>query len=131
MMDSQAKQDGFESLMGELSGALADIVVAMQQKSEGTDEISSTLADLVAAIESKATGKSMEQIAQAIKAIRIESPAITVNVNPTPIQNIVQPAVVQIIERVQPGDYKLTVSYDNRDRITEAFISKIHNTSKE
>lgn len=115
----------FESLMAELSGALADMVVAMQAKKDGTDEISATLVDLVAAIESQSSGKSIESVALAIKAIRIEAPKVTVNVSPTPIQNIVQPAPVQILERVQPGDYRLTVKYDNHDRITEALISKV------
>lgn len=120
----EQKLQAFEALMSELSGALADIVVAMQAKKDGTDEISATLVDLVSAIESQPAGKSIESIVQAIKAIRIEAPLVTVHVNPTPIQNIVQPAAVQILERVQPGDYMLTVKYDNHDRITEARISR-------
>lgn len=121
----EQKLQAFEALMSELSGALADIVVAMQAKKDGTDEISATLVDLVSAIESQSAGKSIESIAQAIKAIRIEAPPVTVNVSPTPIQNIVQPATVQILERVQPGDYRLTVKYDNHDRITEALIGRV------
>lgn len=114
----EAKMQAFEDLMAEVSGALADIVVSLQEGKSGTDEICATLVDLAQVIGSKSKDGSMDSIAQAIKSIRIDSP-VTVNVSPTPIT--VTPTV-QIIER--SGDYKLTVKYDNHDRITEAFISR-------
>lgn len=121
-MTSEQKLQAFESLLAELSGALADIVVAMQAKTDGTDEISATLVDLVTAIEGQTAGKSIDAIAQAIKDIRLEAPLVNVNVSPTPIT--IQP-VVQVLERIQPCDYKLSVKYDNHDRITEALISRV------
>lgn len=120
MMDEQLK-----SLVSEFSAAIADMVVAMQEKKAGTDEISASLADIGAALDSLAKGASTEKLIEAVKGIRLQLPDVHINVSPTPIQNIVQPATVQILERVQPGDYKLSVTYDNHDRIVEALISRV------
>lgn len=114
-------EEQLKSLMFEFSAALEGIVVALQEKNAGTEEISATLADMVIAIEAKKS-QPLNELVDAIKAIKI---------NPTPIQNIVQPAPVQILERVQPYDYKLTgVKYDNFDRVVEALFIKIPNSSK-
>ena len=121
-------EDQIKSMMSEFSSALADMVVAMQEKKAGTDEISATLADIVTAIEANKS-QPLNEIVTAIKAIRLEAP---INVGPTPIQNIVQPAPVQILEREQPSSYKLTgVKYDNFDRVIEALIEPVASNSIE
>lgn len=100
--------------MSEVSTAIADMATAIEEGRAPVEEIGSALADLVAMLESKSP---VDQIAEAIKGIRIES---VVNVSPTPIT--ITP-MVQVIE--QRGDYKMTVKYDSYDRITEALISRI------
>lgn len=123
-MTPDKKLEAFEALLNEISGGLADVVEAMKDKSEAgaMEEISSTLVEMKEVIEAATKNKSYDGLVAAIKAIRIQSSAVTVNVNPTPIT--ITP-VVQIIERVQPGNYRLSVSYDRQDRIIEALISKV------
>lgn len=123
-MTPEAKLQAFETLFGEVSAGLSDVVESMKAGQESTAEIGNTLADMLALMESRKEGKSLTELADAIKAIRINvaAPNVRVDVSPTPVT--ITP-VVQIIERVQPGDYKLAVSYDDMDRITSATISRV------
>ena len=127
-MTADEKLEASQSLLSEISAGLAEIVEAFSTRQTSADEMASALADIAGAIEAYKAQPLTELIA-AVKSIRITAPAVTVknevNVNPTPIHNNLPAPVVQIIERVQPGDYRLTVKYDNHDRITEALISKI------
>lgn len=115
--------DKTAAFMDEVGAALADIVAAMQDRTVSSDQIGSALADLAAAVESSSKSTSVEDITAAIRAARIDAPIVNVNVNPTPIT--VSPAKVEIIERASPSDYRLSVTYDNRHRITEAVIRRI------
>ena len=105
-MDAQ-----LQNLIVEMSAALADIVTAMNEKTQSSDQISSALADIVQALEIKSEGTSLDNIAKAISKIRP--------------QIVVQPAevVVQVIE----GEFTYTgkFNYDNFDRITDFSIKKI------
>ena len=94
-MTPEQKLEAFETLMGEVSGALADVVVALQTQSEksGMDEVGSALADIVAALEKP---QPVQDIVAALKALRIEAPVVNVTVSPTPIQNVIQPAPVTV-----------------------------------
>lgn len=102
---SEQKLQSFELLMGEVSGALADVVTALQARSEDSalNDISSSLADLVATLE-KRSAQPMGELVAAIKALRIEAPAVNVTVSPTPIQNVIQPAPVKV--EIMPADNK-------------------------
>lgn len=113
--------DKTAAFMDEVGAALADIVAAMQDRTVSSDQIGSALADLAAAVESSSKSTSVEDITAAIRAARIDAPIV--NVNPTPIT--VSPAKVEIIERASPSDYRLSVTYDDRHRITEAVIRRI------
>lgn len=86
-MTPEKKLEAFESLLNELSGGLADVVEAMKDKSEAgaMEEISATLVDMKEVIEAATKSKSYDGMVAAIKAIRIQSSAVTVNVSPTPI----------------------------------------------
>jgi hypothetical protein len=112
------KADAFEALLNEMSTALADVVDAMQSGQESQSEIATTLVDLLQLLESRKPDTSMADMCDAIKNLRIKASDVTVQVNPTPIT--VAPPVVQIIERVQPGAYEVTFTYDNHDRLETA-----------
>lgn len=113
-MTSDEKLQAFEVLMSEISTAIADMATAIEEGRAPVEEIGSALADIVEMLESKSPA---DQIAQAIKGIRIES---VVNVSPTPIT--ITPTV-QVLSR--PSNYKMTVKYDLQNRITEALVSRI------
>lgn len=125
-MTPEDKLQAFETLFGEISAGLADVVETMKTSQESTSEIGSVLADMLVLMESRKEGRSLTELADAIKAIRINvaAPVVNVDVRPTPIQNNVTP-VVQILERVQPGDYKLKVTYDIYNRVDECFLSRV------
>lgn len=125
-MTPEDKLQAFETLFDEISAGLADVVGTMKTSQESTSEIGSVLADMLVLMESRKEGRSLTELADAIKAIRINvaAPVVNVDVRPTPIQNNVTP-VVQILERVQPGDYKLKVTYDIYNRVDECFLSRV------
>jgi len=99
-----------QELLAEVSAALADMVTAMNEKTQSSDQISSALADMAEALDGKSQGKSLESIAKAISALR---PQIVVQ--PAPV-------VLQVIE----GEYIFTgkLIYDNFDRISDFSIKK-------
>lgn len=111
-MEADKKLQAFETLMGELSSALADMVEAMQNKQAGTDEISATLVSMLEAIEAKNKGRPMDEVVAAIKGLRLQASEITVNVSPTPIT--IQPPATSF------SDFELKCTYDNYDRLTSA-----------
>ena len=100
-MTPEQKLEAFETLMGEVSGALADVVSALQQQNESTalDEIASALADMALALEKR---QPVQDIVAAIKALRLEAPVVNVTVSPTPIQNLIHPAPVKV--EIMPAD---------------------------
>lgn len=102
-MNADQKLQAFETLMGEVSGALADAVTALQQRSEDSslNDIASSLADVVEALEKR---QPIDDMVAALKALRIEAPTVNVTVSPTPIQNVIQPAPVQV--EIMPSDTK-------------------------
>lgn len=87
-MTTDEKLQAFEGLLNEVSGALADLVAAAQDKRENTslDEISNSLTDICVAIEARAKGQPLAELTAALKGLRIEAPAVNVIVQPTKIQ---------------------------------------------
>lgn len=123
-MDAQTQ--AFESLIDELSATLADVVDSMKSGHDSLSEIGTTLVDVLEVLQARKPS-DFSPLVSALRDLRInvQAPSVAVNVSPTPIQNIIQPATVQIIERVEPGDYRLTVKYDQMNRITEALVSRV------
>lgn len=126
-MSADQKLHAFENLMSEVSGALADLVSAMQDKSEhdALDAISGSLADMVSAME-KRTSAPIGELIAAIKALRLAAPAVNVThdiqVSPTPIQ--VLPAPVQIMP-AKSCDYEVVPTYDLYGAITKMLITRV------
>lgn len=114
-MITEGKAQAFEALLDELSTALADMAQAMTSGQESNAEIATALADMVALLEArKGDGSPISSLTEAIKSLR----DVTVNVSPTPVT--VAAPVVQIIERVQPGEYEMRFTYDRHDRLETA-----------
>ena len=135
-MSTDAKLDAFELLMLEMSAAMADIVENLQQGRSSNDEISTTLVDMLELMAKRHEGPNpIEGLTAAIQALRLDvAPAQvtvqnTVQVMPTPIENIVHvaPAAIQVIERALPVDYELLCTYDSHNRITRAVIARLPN----
>jgi septal ring factor EnvC (AmiA/AmiB activator) len=112
-VDTEHKLAAFQDLMNEVSTALADMLDAMKDKQSTTDEISNTLIDLKDAIEASQDGKGLQSVVAAIKALKLTAPA----------------PVVQLLEREPGGDYRLSVTYDEHDRITSALITRVSKPS--
>lgn len=110
--------EALDTLMNEISAALADVVQAMQAGQESQSEIATSLVELVQLMEARKTATPITELVDAIKAIRITAPDVTVNVSPTPI-NMAAP-VVQVIERATPGEYEMRFTYDHLDRLQTA-----------
>ena len=121
MMGADSKIEASQELLDQISAAMADLVACANEKQKGIDEIASIMADILKVIESRKSGVGVEDMIKAIKSIKIEP---SINVNPTPINNIIQPSEVKIMDRMQ-CDYKLNLKYDSFDRITEATIKMI------
>ena len=133
-MDDQAPLTAVESLLTEVSGALADLVQAAHDGQANSAEISATLIDLLAVLARRpdpvvADPARHTELVEAIRAIRLDKlPAATVTVqntvqvDPTPIENTIHvaPSVIQVIERAMPVDYDMDVDYDTQGRITRA-----------
>lgn len=132
-MTADEKLAAFESLMGEASSAIADMAETIKAGQGTHDEIAATLADVAAALEAR-KALPLQDLIAAVRALRITAPAVNVTnditVSPTPIQNIVQPAPVQIIERATPFDYKVTPSYDRHGVITDMLITRVQSSLK-
>lgn len=120
--------EALDSLMNEISAALADVVQAMQAGQESQSEIATSLVELVQLMEARKTATPITDLVDAIKAIRITAPDVTVNVSPTPI-NMAAP-VVQVIERVTPGAYEMTFTYDSLDRLETARLVPVSGKEK-
>ena len=126
-MDADQKLEAFETLMTEVSGALADVVSAMQDKSDNDalDAISGSLADMVSAMEKRSSTPIGELIA-AIKSLRLAAPAVNVTpniqVSPTPVQ--IMPAPVQIMP-AKGCDFEVVPSYDMHGAITKMTIKRV------
>ena len=111
------KAQAFETLLNELSAALADVVDTMKAGQDSGNEIAAALADIVGLLESRKPDTAIPDLIEAVKAIRITAPDVNVTVSPTPVT--VTP-VVQILERVKPGAYEMTFTYDRHDRLETA-----------
>jgi hypothetical protein len=111
------KAQAFETLLNELSAALADVVDTMKTGQDQGNEIAAALADIVGLLESRKPDTAIPDLIEAVKAIRITAPDVNVTVSPTPVT--VTP-VVQILERVKPGAYEMTFTYDRHDRLETA-----------
>lgn len=134
-----AKWTAFEELLSEVSSALADIVSSMEtsNKTEAIlTEISNSLIDLVSNLETipKTDFNSASVvIAEAIKQIKIEAPQAivnnTINVEPTPIENIVNlpelsPVINIVNEAPNTAGWNFTMEYDQSGRISNIKASK-------
>lgn len=104
-----------EALVTELSTALADLVQAAQESQANTGEIGATLVDLLDVLKAHKPGGSTEDLCKAIRELK---PQVTVNVSPTPINNVVN---------VERGAYKFAFDYDAQDRITGATVTPVKN----
>lgn len=117
-----------KNLVAELSGALADMVVAMQDRVGPTEEISTTLVEMLQAMKDRKPDVDVAAITAAVKAIRIPQAVVKVEnhvqVEPTPIHNNLPAPVVQFIEQRTDG-FELSVKYDNFDRITTARLTRV------
>lgn len=102
-------------LLDEISESLAAIVKAMESGSDDAAKTGQTLAKMLDVLKARKTGGSIGDMVSAVKAIR--APDVKVNVSPTPVT--VTP-VVQILERVKPGAYEMTFTYDRHDRLETA-----------
>ena len=126
-MNADQKLESFESMMSEISGALADMVSVMQEKSENDalDAISGSLADIVSAMEKRSSAPMGELIA-AIKALRLAIPVVnlshTIQVHPTPIKLL--PAPVHIMP-AKGCDYEVVPRYDLNGAIVKMTITRI------
>ena len=98
-MTPEQKIEGFQTLMAEVSAALADVVTAMQEKRENSsmEEISSSLADIAVIMEKGRAGAGLKDMIDAIKAIR--PPAVNVN-------NEIKVIPSEVIVQVMPADNK-------------------------
>ena len=133
LMNIEDKQAAFEVLLNEVSGALSDLVAVAKEGHTSMEEMASTLADMLGVMErrnegAKGNAQGVAEIVAAIKAIRIEIPAVAppqvtvknqINVNPTPIEFVVHAAapVVHVMERPIPIDYEMKIAYDANNRI--------------
>ena len=127
-MNVDQKLEAFETMMSEVSGALADVVSAMQDKSEhdALDAISGSLADIVGAMEKRSSAPMGELIA-AIKALRLAIPVVNlthnIQVNPTPIKLL--PAPVHIMP-AKGCAYEVVPQYDLHGAIVKMRITRIN-----
>lgn len=102
-------------LLDEISESLAAIVKAMESGSDDAAKTGQTLYKMLDVLKARKTGGSIGDMVSAVKAIR--APDVKVTVSPTPVT--VTP-VVQILERVKPGAYEMTFTYDRHDRLETA-----------
>lgn len=92
-----------------------------QKLTDALNEISTSLVDAVELLQKKAAqGGDAVALTKAIVGA-INSLALNVKVNPTPIT--VQPSVVQVLDRPD-GDIELTFDYDRHDRISTVRITR-------
>lgn len=143
-MNIEDKQAAFEVLLNEVSGALSDLVAVAKEGHTSTEEMASALADMLGVMQKRSEGtkgnaQGMAEIAAAIKAARIEIPAVAppvvhvkseVNVEPTPIEFVVHATpVVHVMERLPAADYEMKISYDANNRIDSVRLIAIRGNS--
>lgn len=124
---TEVKLAAFESLMTEVSTALADVVDCLQSGRIDASEVSNTLVEMLGVMQDFKP-QDLGAIADAIAKLKINvsAPQVTVKnnieVKPTPIENIIHvaPASVQIMDRSLMTDYEMQVQYDGQGRIETA-----------
>lgn len=121
------KAQAFETLLNELSAALADVVDTMKARQDSGNEVAAALADIVELLESRKSDTAIPDLIEAVKAIRIQAPAVTVNVSPTPLT--ITP-VVQVIERAKAGAFEMRFTYDRDDRLQTAVLVPLESIPK-
>lgn len=102
-------------LLDEISEALAAMVKAMESGASDSAQTAKALDQMLTVLKARKPETSISAMVSAVKAIR--SPDVNVTVSPTPVT--VTP-VVQILERVKPGAYEMTFTYDRHDRLETA-----------
>lgn len=112
--------EALDTLMNEISAALADVEQAMRAGHESQSEIATSLVEIVQLMEARKTSTPIAELVEAVKAIRITAPDVTITVSPTPVT--VAAPVVQIMERIKPGAYEMTFTYDRLDRLETATL---------
>lgn len=108
-MTNDAQLAAMQSLLDEVSTALAELVEFAAHKKDAQEEVSSTLVDICEALKS---GASTDALAKAIQGIRI-SP--TINVSPTPVTvevKVPQQAAPNIV--INAPDITLGASWEIR-----------------
>ena len=105
-MAGEQETNELKALVAELSSALADMVVAIQERMGPTEEISATLVEMLQAMRDRKPDVDTAALLAALKSMRITAPDVKIvnDVHPTPIQNIVQPAEVHV--QVIPAESK-------------------------
>jgi len=121
--EPEDKPAALDGMLSEFGAALDEIANALHEGKRSSRDIGDTLAQLLEVIRAHKPDASIPNLIAAIKAIRITAPDVTVNVSPTPI-NMAAP-VVQVIERVQPGEYEMTFTYDSQDRLQTARLTPV------
>lgn len=124
---TEAKLVAFESLMTEVSTALADVVDCLQSGRSNASEVSNTLVEMLGVMQAFKP-QDLGAIAAAIAKLQIHvnAPQVTVKSNievkPTPIENIIHvaPTPVHVMDRSPPTDYEMKVQYDGQGRIETA-----------
>lgn len=102
-------------LLDEIGEALAAMVKAMESGASDSAQTAKALDQMLVVLKARKPETSISAMVSAVKAIR--SPDVNVTVSPTPVT--VTP-VVQILERVKPGAYEMTFTYDRHDRLETA-----------
>ena len=121
------KAQAFETLLNELSAALADVVDTMKAGQDSDNEVAAALADIVQLLESRKPDTAIPDLIDAVKAIRIQASEVTVNVSPTPLT--ITP-VVQVIERAKAGAFEMRFTYDRDDRLQTAVLVPLESIPK-
>ena len=86
------KMTAFEGLLNEISAALSDVVAGME-KPDGDAAIAKAITDGLKAL----------RIEVAAPTVNVKAPEVSVNVNPTPIQNNVHVDAPQVHVMERPG----------------------------
>jgi hypothetical protein len=97
--EANGKLQAFESVMSELSTILSDLVVAMEARPDASKAIAAELAKL--------------KIQPTIQAAQ---PAVSVNVNPTPIHNHVAAPAVHIQQAAHAKGWDVKFTFDGIDQ---------------
>lgn len=113
-----------DDVINEITSVLNDMQESLQAGADASSEIGTGLAELVEVLK-KRTPDNSDKLAQAIRAIRITAPAVTVNpvinVSPTPIE-VNLPEMKPVIN-IAPGSFangaRITCKYEVNGAIKE------------